>query len=220
MDLYLTKRDLYSKVADIRKKLNIKEDEYPVKIQSKCLSIKNLELQYHDFNSCKLGGILMHGNKVDTMILNSKRTNEEKEFDCAHEVIHLFEHRGNGTLFNCFDKNYVRDLNKIDTTIEWQANEGAAELLLPWKNFIPNVVYEYMSTEGDFDKSSIVNYILAINYGVTEAIIEYRIENLKYEILQFLNGISLYEIEILSNNQIKKSGIVTNGYLDRLNNLA
>lgn len=220
MDLFLTKTELYSKVDNIRQILNINIERYPIDILFESYFIPNLDIKHHQFKSKNFGGMLMHGQKIDTMILNSKRTTREKEFDCAHEIIHLYEHRGNGTIFNCTDKKYVRKLNKIDTTLEWQANEGAAELLLPWKIFIPDLVREYSISVGTIDKSPYINSIFANKYGVTDSIIEYRVENLRYEILQYLKGVNLDNVDILSNNQIKKYKIDTKGYIDVLNNLA
>lgn len=48
---------------------------------------------------------------------------------------------------------------------------------------------------------------LARDFSVSSAIIFYRLESLKYEISQYLNGVSLDEIELLSDNLQKQKGI-------------
>ncbi len=44
-------------------------------------------------------------------------------------------------------------------------------------------------------------------FHVPDAVIKYRLENLKYEIFQYLNGVKLDDIEILSLHQQKQRGI-------------
>lgn len=67
-------------------------------------------------------------------MLNARHSVEELNFDCGHELIHLTKHRGLGlSSFHCFDTLKP----KQDPFIEWEANEGAAELTVPYRSFLP-----------------------------------------------------------------------------------
>ena len=51
-------------------------------------------------------------------------------------------------------------------------------------------------------------------YLVPKAAVKYRIENLKYEILQYYAGIKLEDIKILSKKQQEKQGLRSESFID------
>lgn len=60
----------------------------------------------------------------------------------AHELIHYWFHPEQGAFYPFSPAS--RDKEK-----EWQANEGAAELLLPYRDFVPRYVQTVLETERD-----------------------------------------------------------------------
>lgn len=65
-----------------------------------------------------------------TLQLILQKELESVAFDLTHEMMHFLLHPENR-------KYYISSsLCDIDN-FEWQANEGAAELLVPYKHFIP-----------------------------------------------------------------------------------
>jgi hypothetical protein len=79
-----------------------------------------------------------------------------------HELCHYWLHPAGEHL--CYDSNFIMQ-NK---GIEWQANEGAAQALMPEKLFLQ--MYIYFS--GDINKLS--DYFI-----VSKTAVEYRVSNLK-----------------------------------------
>jgi Zn-dependent peptidase ImmA (M78 family) len=97
------------------------------------------------------------------------------------------------------DKIYANQ----DAFIEWQANEGASELFVPCKVLLPLIKSRY----GSLTTSSSIRTFrtdMAELFGVTETVIEYRFDSLKYEINQYMQGVPIDEIKILSVSQQKK----------------
>ena len=92
-----------------------------------------IDLEYHRFKTPGLCDIAMVDESVDTIVLNTNQSGLEQNFDCAHELVRLFKHRNIQTYFKCFTKVKPRQ----NTFIEWQANEGAAQFLVPYQDFIP-----------------------------------------------------------------------------------
>jgi Zn-dependent peptidase ImmA (M78 family) len=146
-----------------------------------------------------------HGREPAVIILSEKRNEKEQNFDCAHELIHLVKHPASkASAFRCYDK--VRP--KQNQFHEWEANEGAAEFLIPYKEFLPALVDKIAYIEDD------VVYVipedvweLAERFQVTDAMITNRIQNLYYELRQYLSGVSLDTLDIRSRNAQKKAHI-------------
>ena len=148
----------------------------------------------------------------DIILLNSNRCEDEQNFDCGHEMMHLSLHRKlNRSTFNCFDR--VSALQ--DPFLEWQANEGAAEFYVPYKIFIP-LIKEHLHESPQ--RADVENFITwASDYFlVPQAVIRYRLENLKFEIYQYYMGIEITDIKVLSKNQQEKRGL----FLSSLNDIA
>lgn len=80
------------------------------------------------------------------------------------------------------------------------------ELLPKIKESLP-----HLSTWSDFHR---FKFELARQFNVTDAVITYRLESLKYEIGQYLNGVPVHRIEILSRSQQRARGIDVKSYND------
>jgi Zn-dependent peptidase ImmA (M78 family) len=121
----------------------------------------------------------------------------EQNFDCAHELIHfLFPHPP--IPYFCEEGS-----TKKKEYYEWEANEGAAELLIPHSDFIPNVCAAYTGYDSD------LNYLAYFSekYMVTENVIRLRIKNLSYEIDQYLSGVPVDSLKILSKQSQTRKGL-------------
>lgn len=203
---YCSKSDLYRYLSDLRNAMNLTKRDYPLNWVDICLSIKGIKLDVVPFRTKGLRGMAVPRDKI--IMLNSFRNKVEQSFDCGHEFIHILKHKHLGTqTFNCFDK--VKASQNL--FLEWQANEGSAELHIPYKIFIP-LFCGYVKNCHDFCGYQNLKLYLAQYFGVPLAVVDLRIENLKYEISQYESGISLDNIKIKSKNQLKKEGISVVSY--------
>lgn len=201
------KGKLYRFVDNLKAQLHIPTFIYVVNAVELCRAIDRIDIEYANLQSRGLCGLAMLGEKVDTIVLNTRRSTEERNFDCAHELIHVTHHRNKASCFNCFSE--VRP--QQNSFLEWQANEGAAQLLVPYQDFIPRFLrdFGYRKTFGDFD----IIGTLAFHYGVTPQVIRNRIECLSYEMDQYQRGVDVMSLQFLSKNQRTKLDIRPTNYL-------
>lgn len=195
------KAKLYKCVDSLRESLDLSHSD---PADTKCMidQIGHIDLTYHYFHTPGLCGIAMVGDKVDTMILNSQRSPKEQSFDAGHEIIHLYMHRNMLDHFNCFSHNHP----KQNSFIEWQANEGAAELILPYRLFVP-LVANNLPLLKDMFHFKCLRAVLADTFYATEPMLSNRLEGLKYEIYQYANGVSLENLQFLSRREQAQRGI-------------
>lgn len=204
MNENLTKKELYDIITEkiIELGLDPFSDDYQInsiEIANKICT--NLEIEYLDFKERKICGILHKGEHGTFMALNNKRSDKGRNFDCMHEVVHYVMHNNNDFYCNENSNNYF----------EWQANEGAAQFLVPYQIFIPKFVeiyYQlYKSYENHYDSKLITNLTvihLSWMFNVGEKVIENRIKNLQSEIIQYCDTRSINNIKIVS---LTKQGI-------------
>ena len=184
---YATDKDeLYSKVSCIRHILGIKLTSYPINLYDYLSSVSSILLvRTVKFATPGLGGYTIKNcNQPSVIVLNSLQQGVDKNFALAHELIHFFCHEyANGGYYSA--KNEV------------QANEGAAELLLPYKLFLPDVQsgIEYYGSLED----AILNTANA--YKVAPDVAKYRYLNLKAEREQFFSGVPLDDIKIMKRSE-------------------
>lgn len=200
-----SKLELYQFVNELHDYFDIDYDSFPVDTIDLCLSRPGTEIQYHRFKTNGFCAAVLLGDKIDTVVLNSNRAENEVNFDCGHEIIHKTKHRGFGIdTFSCMDLKSKK--NAKLSFLEWEANEGSAQLLVPYYSLLPEIKksYHLLRTWHDFCQFKVD---LSNKYGVTDAVINYRFESLKYEIIQYMNGIDLKSLSILSNSQQRAKGI-------------
>lgn len=204
MALYYSKEGLYREVINLKNFLGIGELCYGIDLVQILLKDGFL-LESIPFQTKGLRGmaIIGHAEQEDVILLNSKRTQKEQNFDCGHEMIHLAIHRSlEQKTFNCFDKLQANQ----NPFIEWHANEGAAEFFVPYKVFLP-IIGKYSSMLDSYSNIEHFKYKMAEIFNVPDTVIKYRFENLKYEIEQYLSGIPIEDIEILSNKKQEERNI-------------
>jgi len=139
----------------------------------------NLEIELIDFKEIKICGILYKTQNSTSIGLNMRRSITGRNFDCMHELIHYWLHKSN--FFYCTENT--------TSHLEWQANEGAAQFLMPYQNFVPNYVQIYKRITINYPTtiaSNMLTLYLAKSYGVGETAIEYRIKSLKGYIEQYI----------------------------------
>lgn len=195
------KEDLYSRVDKMREHLGIISYDAPVNTLELCAKkISDVKLIYHAFDTAGFCGAAFAGDKMNTIVLNSNRSEIEQNFDCGHELIHLVRHRNrNSGIFNCTTKNQ-------NSFLEWEANEGSAQFIIPYQDFIPRFSKLFNS------KASGIQRMLAMYYHVTTQVINVRLNSLAYEIDQYLMGTHIENIELLARRQRKMRGIQTTNY--------
>lgn len=209
----MTKAELYSIVERIRSSLDIKNNSYPIDAFNLCSNIKRIKIQRVMFNTKELRGMLcVAKNQTENhvILINGRKSWVEQNYHSAHEFMHIFSDTTvPGSILTCYDT--VRP-NQDDYT-EWFANEGAAELLVPYRIFVPifcSLYYDYLYYADKWYlnyKNENVKQVLAKSFGVSEVVITHRINNLAYEINQYMNGILLPNIDILSRSKQDSYGI-------------
>lgn len=206
---YWNKATLYCYVNNLRQQLLPCSSAYP--IDSKALAkrwIKNLFLEELSFPSNKICGILYKGERSTSIALNATRSPEMQNFDCMHELVHYYLHDIKRCQCICADNAGKTGVSQ-DKILEWQANEGAAQFLIPYHDFIPKLSHLIdFPPHLDFWYSG----YLAEYYNVSIPVIECRIDNLSYEIDQYRSGVSIDKIRVLSKTQQARQGIKATCY--------
>lgn len=213
MGLYYSKEGLYNQIEKIKEFLGFYRSKYGFDLVDFCVNT-GTTIETVPFKTQGLRGMAIIGNneQEDIILLNSNRNTQEQNFDCGHEIIHLYLHRDIGfRSFNCFE-TVQKSQNPY---IEWQANEGAAELFVPYKVFLP-LIKEKIGNSTDYNVIENAKNEMADMFKVPNAVIKYRLENLKYEIHQYLNGVPIKKLNILSLKQQKNYGI----NIDSLNTIS
>lgn len=206
------KEQLYKKVLRMKHCLIFAPYQYGINIVRRW--DYGIKLERIPFKTRGLRGMSYPGTKPqpDIILLNSKRSEVEQNFDCAHELVHLTMHRHlNKQVFNCFDGSTAPNQ---DPFLEWQANEGAAEFFVPYKVFIPHLKECIGNNPSQGNIEEFKRYAADL-YCVPPAVIKYRIESLKYEILQYYSGITINNLQIISKRQQERMGL----YIRSLNEI-
>jgi len=166
---YIKKPYFYSLINNKMKELGIGENDYPLdSIKIADLYKDNLEIEYLNFQSASIGGIMYKGQHKSRMALNSMRSKKGQNFDCMHELIHYWFHPDGHNL--CFDAYFL----KQNSMREWQANEGAAQVLMPKELFTRMYIIFKGSIQG-----------LSDYFNVGEKAVEYRVSNLGLSKINF-----------------------------------
>lgn len=205
---YLDKPALYAAIDEYRSRWGISLSDYPINTVDLCAEIGRIIVRDAMFFTPGLRGMATKRSSFDSsdiILLNQSRSREERNFDCGHELIHLTLHRTDKTqTFQCFDHSIPTQ----DAFLEWQANEGAAELIVPYRLLLPMILDEMklarrmgIKLKG---KAKLFPECYAPRFGVSQAFMSNRIDSLLYEICQYSQGRGLDQLEILSKTQQEK----------------
>lgn len=188
---------------------------YPLDIFEICSKFSNLEIAAIPFVTRSLRGMAKLADtesSINCILVNSNLTQEEQNFHGMHELMHIYlPHDYSGTTFKCYDK--VQPFQ--DSYVEWLANEGAAELIIPHDVLLPYIKENlYRFKERLFGICEMSEEI-ADHYRVSPVVVQNRFNSLKYEIYQYLNGCKISDIKVLSKTQQEKEGI----FIESLNDI-
>ena len=217
--MYLTKQDLYTCVEQYRQKLFSVGLSFPLDFFSILKVSPNITFDYADFDTPGLRGMAFvnyNGFNSHGILIKSTLSKEEQNFHGVHEILHTVLHSQiTNNSFKCYDQ--IRP--NQSSFIEWQANEGAAELIMPYRNFIPQFLdllqcYQFNSaywtyTYGGFD----IFDVLAKHYGVTSIVAKNRVSTLSFEIDQYARGTPIDSIRVISHNRQQIIGVQATDYV-------
>lgn len=198
---------LYKLVSNLKLCYNITDSDYPLNIFQLCSCFEDIVIQKADFKTKDLRGMLTLAEDetdVCVILVNGNKSFEEQNYHGFHEFMHIFTTDSEpGTTINCFEK--VKPTQ--NSYIEWLANEGAAEFLVPYNKLLPMVKNNYSSM---LEGIGTYEFCLetAPKFSVSPVVIQNRINSLSYEIHQYVNGVSINDIEILSKKQLQQRNIV------------
>lgn len=98
----MDKQQLYAAVQQMRSAYGISLQSYPV--HPVLLAAQTARVSLHMFETPGLFGMCMPGDVQDSIALNARRSDTQRKFDCAHEMVHLHIHRNAaaGGVFRCF----------------------------------------------------------------------------------------------------------------------
>ncbi len=197
----MNKAQLYNYVEQLRCRLRISENDCPLNIIDICNECGNIQIEKIPFKTKGLRGMVSIANNSSenhVILLNKFKSDIENNYHGKHEFMHIFT-SGNkpGELIQCYE--YVHP--KQDTYIEWLANEGAAEFLVPYKLLLPMIKENYNDINSHLFGAYSFCEETAELFNVSSAVITNRLNNLRYEIDQYLKGVPIEQLNILSRSE-------------------
>ncbi len=165
---------LYRQVEALRTLWGVWEPFDPFLIAE---TLPGMELRCHPFQTKGFHGFIVTSDdkRRARIVLNSLRSPEEQAFDLSHELIHYALHPP------------TREVHSRAPFLEWQADEGAAELLLPRVRLL-DFLYEARARIREPSQADALIRLLARRQGVTAAMVRRRIWSLRLDAVQVLGG--------------------------------
>lgn len=225
----MTKTGLYILVGICRDFFLANGISGDITIEKICERFPLIKVEYAPFQTPRLKGLVslaQEPGQCHCIIINSNISKEEQRFHGIHEYMHTFLHSGASEgIILCNDSPEI----KQNSFIEWQANEGAAELIMPYKEFIPEFsrrldlcLNPSIATEKELFfgiQYDIVTYF-ANKFGVSNAVVENRISGLASEIDQYRSGVPVEQIRLLSYRNRIARGLISTDYLRLIRKIA
>lgn len=147
---------------------------------------------------------------INCILVNSNLSFVEQNFHGIHELIHIVScPKNSGQTFSCFETVKPNQ----NSYIEWVANEGAAELLIPYRKLLPIIKQKYPELIRDLGTYNFCEKY-ADEFYVTSTVLQHRIDSLKYEIFQYISGTDIDSIQILSKKAQENRGIYIKSLVD------
>jgi len=223
---YITKQQLYKEVEACRLRLH-SDGITEISIRNICDEYPHICVDYTPLTTPGLRGLVVFATlekPFHRIIINSLLPEAEQQFHSIHEYMHIYLHSNlGGADITCFDKKIG---TYRDSGLEWQANEGAAELIMPYKEFIPlflSMFKDYSAFPDDWKYvygDANLFQALADHYHVSVPVIQNRISSLSYEIDQFRSGIAADDIKLIAFNKQKSLGIAATDYVKEIQKTA
>lgn len=137
-----SRSELYRAADNIRAELFIKGSEPLVELAMAAYGSYGTETYTAPFRTERICALSSPG-EPDVILLNRNKPEPVLRFAMAHELIHTRLHRDIPCAFLIEDP-----LASRDPVLEREANDGAAELLLPWREIVP-LMAEYRVSLGN-----------------------------------------------------------------------
>lgn len=153
--------------------------KYPVNIEKIANSL-GITVKEIEFSKDEISGALKIKSKSGNPVIavNKDHHKHRQRFTIAHEIGHFILHNISNTHVDS-ENTYFRDANAVSTTVdvkELQANQFAAELLMPRDSMIEDLTGEYKLKNNDEDLKTIAN--LAKKYNVSQQAMMIRVGSL------------------------------------------
>ena len=201
------------RIEELRHKLLINGVNQPFDIFDICSRFGDLDIKSVPFKTNGLRGMAIIADKdssLNCILVNSNLDSSIQNFHGFHELMHIcFASKNQGQTFTCYDKVQPHQ-NKYS---EWLANEGAAELLVPYKELLPLIKSNYAHLTQGIGTFEFCEKISS-KFRVSPTVIQNRIISLAYEIKQYISGVDIDNIRILSKNQQIKENINLKSLVD------
>ena len=200
-----TKAELYQEADKLRLQLALPPFCKSEQAYARILEQPQIQVAFLSFQTPGLRGMCSPGQngQEDIILLSNQLNSRERGFYAVHEWLHLCWHRSLGkSPFLCGEYRFP----KQDSFLEWQANEGAAEIVMPWQQVLEFV----QDANPDLENRSALIQLrlqLADQFGVSDQMASVRLESLRYEIACVLKGQPLHSIEPISAREQERRGI-------------
>ena len=188
---FMDKAELYRLVDERRAALSISSPADPYQLARRL----GIAVSCYAFESRCLSGFLMRGETHSEIVLNASGSPESRRFTAAHELIHYLLH--GGRQFLCGNTGLAE--GNVGA-LEWQANQGAAELLMPYRVFLPfikNIRSILLADEGRAFR------LIAKEFSVSLSTAQLRLRDLEPEFEQYCAGVPLEELQIVAASKMK-----------------
>lgn len=196
----MTKKDLYDCIWCMRANLNIPFERSCYRIGE--LTCDYVQVESRRFENKNLCGIINKAMApgISHIVINSNNSREIQRFSLLHELMHWFFHSPN--------LNHCNIIGRKELIFEdYQANEGAAEFLMPCMVVVMTCAHLVNKNDLSLYDIEFVKGNIAKYFGVTDGMVYNRIESLKYEIWQYANGVDFGSLKMLSKKQQLAKGI-------------
>ena len=180
---------LYKALDGCRQQLSLSleqpVDPYRLAVQLGC------DVAVHFFECQAVAGMLLQSAKEEppflaVALLNGARTSQSQRFTLAHEMVHFMLHPR-------IPQRICRDSAAAGSVpLEWEANEGAAELLLPYRRMLP-----FLASMAALPFPQKVQRISA-RFQVSLITARFRLEGLKGDWEDYMSGTALSALPLLS----------------------
>lgn len=185
----MTRGALYHRIDSMRQKYGIRGAFDPYAF----VKTRDILLTQHRFTNERLHGILVRAGRKYGIILDTRLTPAQQRFTLTHELVHFELHYGEPSTATFHDQG-----------VEYQADEGAAELLMPYRDFIPRMAF--MRRKFLKNQTAALSF-LASFYRLDCEMVRRRLLSLSYELDLYQRGVPVCELTPVSYRRKRALGM-------------
>lgn len=198
----MTRAALYQRIDSMRRKYGIRGVFDPYAFAE----ARGFLLAQHRFTNERLHGILVRTGKQYGIILDTRLTPAQQRFTLTHEIVHFELHYGETGAATFHDEG-----------TEYQADEGAAELLMPYRDFIPRAAF--MRRKFLKDQTAAITTLAAF-YKLDCESVRRRLVSLSYELDLYRKGVPVCDLKLTSFRRRQALGVGQSRFGDPLRPVA